>query len=294
MNMKNNKKKSPMMKIVSAAAMLAVSASMLGTSTYAWFTMNTTVKATGMQVNAKADPSLVIKGVADETNGWSTSDTAFTDLGTTTGPIINMRPATSADGVTFGKLAGDASVKSAANAAATWGDDADFDETNLTQVNVGKTSEQDPSNNYIYYVANPQFQLKSIGSAQTVYVKSVTATVVDGDDEGADATNELNKSVRVAVVANSNTKIFNPNSGTLNDDGKAGKYASSTWSLDTPSYITPNTSNASLGTFTADTAVGVQVYIWFEGQDTMCYTDNISPDNIAIEIEFTTTAPNGG
>jgi hypothetical protein len=42
MIMKNNKKRSPMMKIVSAAAMLAVSASMLGTSTYAWFTMNKT------------------------------------------------------------------------------------------------------------------------------------------------------------------------------------------------------------------------------------------------------------
>ena len=43
------------MKIVSAAAMLAVSASMLGTSTYAWFTMNKEVTVQNLAVQAKAE-----------------------------------------------------------------------------------------------------------------------------------------------------------------------------------------------------------------------------------------------
>ena len=60
--MKNNKKKSPMMKIVSAAAMLAVSASMLGTSTYAWFSMNKTVNVNGLKLNVKADSTYLIIG----------------------------------------------------------------------------------------------------------------------------------------------------------------------------------------------------------------------------------------
>jgi len=63
--MKNNKKKSPMMKIVSAAAMLAVSASMLGTSTYAWFSMNKTVSVTGMQIDVKTNNTYLLINTGD-------------------------------------------------------------------------------------------------------------------------------------------------------------------------------------------------------------------------------------
>ena len=58
--MKKTTKKSPMMKIVSAAAMLAVSASMLATSTYAWFSMNTDVTVTAMQLSAKSDDAYLL------------------------------------------------------------------------------------------------------------------------------------------------------------------------------------------------------------------------------------------
>lgn len=59
-NDKKNKGFSPMKKVISAAGMLAVSASMLGTSTFAWFSMNRTVTATNMTVQATASQSLVI------------------------------------------------------------------------------------------------------------------------------------------------------------------------------------------------------------------------------------------
>lgn len=42
-------------KIIPALCMLLISAVLMGTSTYAWFSMNTTVKAKGMEVKAKAD-----------------------------------------------------------------------------------------------------------------------------------------------------------------------------------------------------------------------------------------------
>jgi hypothetical protein len=50
--MKNNNKKkgSTAKKLMPAAMMLAVSASMLGTSTYAWFTMNKTVEVKGLKL----------------------------------------------------------------------------------------------------------------------------------------------------------------------------------------------------------------------------------------------------
>ena len=42
-------------KLIPAFCMLLVSVAMLGTSTFAWFSMNKEVKATGMQITAKSD-----------------------------------------------------------------------------------------------------------------------------------------------------------------------------------------------------------------------------------------------
>ena len=61
---KNNKK------LVSAFAMLMLSTAMLGTATYAWFTMNKEVSVTGMKMKASASEGLVISG--DEKAKWLT------------------------------------------------------------------------------------------------------------------------------------------------------------------------------------------------------------------------------
>ena len=57
---KTTRKPSTMRKIVPAAGMLAVSAMMLATSTYAWFTMNKTVEVTGMELKTKVGANLLI------------------------------------------------------------------------------------------------------------------------------------------------------------------------------------------------------------------------------------------
>ena len=57
----NTKKKGhPMKKLVPAAGMLAVSATMLVTSTYAWFTMNKEVEVTGLTMKTKVSSNLLI------------------------------------------------------------------------------------------------------------------------------------------------------------------------------------------------------------------------------------------
>jgi hypothetical protein len=58
--MRKDKKKSTKKKLVSAAAMLALSAAMLGSSTYAWFTMNKEVEVTGMELKTKVSGNLLI------------------------------------------------------------------------------------------------------------------------------------------------------------------------------------------------------------------------------------------
>ncbi|MBP5209532.1 MAG: hypothetical protein J6125_01595, partial [Clostridia bacterium] len=49
-----------MKKLIPALCLLLISAAMLGTSTFAWFSMNTTVSATNMTVKATASKNLLI------------------------------------------------------------------------------------------------------------------------------------------------------------------------------------------------------------------------------------------
>lgn len=79
--MKNNNKKkgNTAKKLLPAAMMLAVSASMLGTSTYAWFTMNKEVTLTGMEVKTKVGDSLLI---ANSTKGTGHADESTFGKGT--------------------------------------------------------------------------------------------------------------------------------------------------------------------------------------------------------------------
>ncbi len=55
-----NKKTSAKKKLLPAAGSLLISAAMLGTSTYAWFTMNKEVQVTGMQMKTKVGSNLLI------------------------------------------------------------------------------------------------------------------------------------------------------------------------------------------------------------------------------------------
>ena len=47
-------------KLVPALCMLLVSAVLMGTSTYAWFSMNTNVSAKGMEISAKSDSTFLV------------------------------------------------------------------------------------------------------------------------------------------------------------------------------------------------------------------------------------------
>lgn len=62
-------------KLIPALCMLLVSALFVGTSTYAWFSMNTTVTATNMQVTAKSNATYLLIDTADNGTNKDTSAT---------------------------------------------------------------------------------------------------------------------------------------------------------------------------------------------------------------------------
>lgn len=77
-----------MKKLIPTISMIALGAAMLGTSTYAWFSANTTVTATGLQMSAKASSSLLISNTSSST-GFSNTVALANDV---TDPNTNFAP----------------------------------------------------------------------------------------------------------------------------------------------------------------------------------------------------------
>jgi len=82
--------KKAMRKMIPAVIMLLISAMLVGTSTYAWFSMNKTVTVTGMAVKARGNDNVTIS-IDDSTYDFSINETR-------TG---NLKPASSVNGVSF-------------------------------------------------------------------------------------------------------------------------------------------------------------------------------------------------
>ena len=87
-------------KLIPAVAMLLVSASMLSTASYAWFSMNTSAAATGMKVEVAAPASILISKTNDEKtfgNSIEFTDTDYQDGGAYNG-ITTLGHASSVNG----------------------------------------------------------------------------------------------------------------------------------------------------------------------------------------------------
>ncbi|MCI5838200.1 MAG: hypothetical protein MRZ91_03285, partial [Christensenellaceae bacterium] len=147
-------------KIIPALCMLLVSAVLLGSSTYAWFSLNNKVTVTGMQVSTKVDNNLLI---ADSTEG--TVKAAENAFGNALNQSVNgeLQPASTVDGVNFfytneAKANGEAIKKS-------------YSAVSDNKITIG-------SKDYQAY-AQQVFELKAINtSARDVYVKLSTLNLL--------------------------------------------------------------------------------------------------------------------
>jgi hypothetical protein len=264
MNMKNNKKRSPMMKIVSAAAMLAVSASMLGTSTYAWFSMNKDVTVTGLQMQAKSEDGILI---AAYTNNGATAPVAnaFTDnadaynLPTTGAELL---PTFTNDGANWYH-----NWSKEYNDGQVYGDDG-----YTVATNSGST---------VYYLMN-KFQLKSVTAAKAVYVKKVEVS-------SPNSPGYYDDSIRVLIKMGSTVQIFNKDGTAWTaETAEAATNASDAISTDvTASPTVVNSGIATIGT-AGTTGTDVEIYVYYDGEDPACKSANIASfDTATIKVTFT-------
>ena len=260
MNMKSLKAQ-----FIGAIAMVLVSAIAMGSSTYAWFSMNSKVTAKGMEVKATSDATLLISDAASGT---------FSDSVTIASTSTSMKPATSYDGSNFAILdSTKAKVTQTTAYTAVMNDGSALTAAGL------KT--ESTNSNSTYWKDTTVYLKYSDASAGSValYVSEIRVA-----QNAADSTKTMLNAVRVSVTYGGATFVFNPNSGTADT---VGKYANSAWTLSAPSYTTYATTIGNV----SGTAAPAVIRIWFEGQDTACFTDNVTTENLTVEVDFTTDQP---
>lgn len=328
------KKNSATRKLVASIALLAISATSLFGSTYAWFTMNKEVSVTGMEVKAHSEEGLLINEVKLATsNTWDNQATANTSP-----TLIALRPASTqnftkwwhanskvsadeagvgddsantvaidtnvyykevtagATGISDEILVNPETVTTAGAVIATGNSRA---ETHVyyDQASFGDAAKTAYDNGEGYYVKYTYY-LKSSGEG-TLTINNLQAKVTATKKNAAgdyDST-ELDKALRVGVEYQGQKMIFAPVSGadasyqvTTNAAGTAGDVVNYTTST---AYVQINkigTADATPVTVPSVTTEGapVYVYIWFEGEDTHCMSDNLTAtlDEYQIDISF--------
>jgi len=277
-------------KLAGASAMLLLSTSMLGTSTYAWFTMNKEVEVTGMTVHTTVDSNLLI---ADDalTSTAKKADSLFTTTTLEQSLEKILEPVSTADGKTFyytvnAKANGDAVedvYTTYSSSAAATGDNASSyldkfsQDYGLTKIEAAAiVTGEEGALPYVDYV----FQLKADNtSAGTQYINM---TKMDLAYTAAASETDTNKAYRAAVFVEDITSgTATAGTGTLiglYKDSAAANFETGFKTVDsgttvagTPTYVT---SAVSMATVPANTTkyYKVVVRLYIEGEDTTCYT----------------------
>ena len=237
-----------MRKILPALCMLLVSAVMLGSSTFAWFSSNSSVTATGMHLTAEAAESLFISntaGYAEDTFKASVVFTSENILNTKVKPVAYEN---------LEKLKANTFYRIKDEDMDKIGADGKVDDFTLT---AAKNNTTDMNKN----VFKESFKLKVAGSQAKKI--SVTAAFTD-----ASAANAMKNMIHVVLINNkmeNDEDIKNIDMG--NDNKTIVLIDSLTANSDSDEWI---------------------VYVFVDGNDTDCKNQNATAEfNFEIKLTFT-------
>jgi len=323
---KTNKKNSTARKLLPAFAMLTVSAISLSSATYAWFTMNKTVEVTGMQMKAQAEKGLLINempgtGTVSGTNNGTYSESAKAGDASATA----LRPASTANlSAWWHANSKKSSLEAGVNAAGDGMDAdtvkvnandyyADIKPTSLTAETTNAAADTNCERT-VYYADGVGGTANSYDDGEGYYIKytyylksssnatmdvsankllaKVTATLQGGEDATAQ---DLDSALRVGIQVNGDAKttIYAPVTGYDSE-----YYVTNAATGATSTKVEPvagntdaaiNTAKVTLPAVNSATGTAVYVYVWFEGEDSHCKSDNIAAtlNSYEIKVEFT-------
>jgi hypothetical protein len=288
--MKNNvnKKGSNFKKLIPAAGMLAVSATMLATSTYAWFSMNTQVTATGMQVKAAAEGGIVIS------NSAKSSWTAQANAQVTTATLFPTSHAKAASGSWYHNTSDNANDAKAGQLATSYetlstvySSTADGGE-GVAYVDVNSNNTYDTGTDSAYYLLN-NFYIKSSGDTLSTPLLLNQVTV-----SSSNTLLDIDAALRVLVVVDGTAFLYAPVSTGTASPTLTYKVAGSSSDTEAGAATVKNVATGVTSIPNTDEgAIPVKVYVYFEGEDANCKSTNISgitTDSLTVSVQFGTTS----
>lgn len=315
-----NNKNSAAKKIIPAVGMLALSATMLSTSTYAWFTMNKEVQMTGLNMTATVgegmEISLASVDASDNITAPTTAhpDDTETEKGWKSAVVVDeyystigkFKPASSTTGVTLFDAvnSSDAGRKASKFTDITSAENAKVKASLRDKIKTGTEITVDEANSG-YYVDIPVYLRtnKSGTDSEDIYYKMIISPLdKDGKASTAD-TDTLYKAVRVAFMApDGKTNLAGEQIFAVDNNYYESRKAVS--AADTKSDVTVN-QNATAATgklediTAADSGLDIElanngenyghldfiVRVWLEGESESCYNDK-SGQSWNIDLAF--------
>ena len=301
--------------LMAAIAMVVVSIVALSSSTYAWFANNNKVVATGMSVTAQVEGGIQIKTVSStgELGSGYTSDYATTAdakiSSTSLFPASNAMSTASNSIVSSDWYYAKAELANASTAKTDTYVTLKTSGTNWTFTNgvADGNGVLAYGDSYAgtkaaaagrYYLATT-YNISNVSSQSVATNLKVEGVTVSGNVNST----LLDQSLRVAIVCGNKIVVYAPI--TYSADGR---YSTATETTGTPgvagtatmgnnnvSYLASTTTSdviaATVGDEGSDTVVNV--YIWYEGEDSNHKTDNIvaSIDELTITVNFIAMVP---
>jgi hypothetical protein len=268
-------------KFIPAFAMLLLSAVLLSTASYAWFTSNSNVAATGVVVQATTATNLLISKTSS-TEGYEVS------VAIGTGSAVTLKPvSTNAAITTAGEELDEDDV---------FADDKFFTLSD-TATGINYTSGALGADTVLQAaVANTDFISKTFwiklegdtsASYSNLYLDSLN--VVRGSSQV-----DVSKSLRVAVVATTADStiysyLFAPNDGSYIDGKSVASLDTDNKAVLAEQAISEETVGTAVtfGAINADEVVTVTVFVWHEGNDVNCKSTNATAvEQMDISLNF--------
>ncbi len=270
--------------------MLLLSTAASVTGTVAWFSMNNSVSATGMELKVKADDGILISTSAKSV--WADSAESAIPAATllpTSAAAIASPAFVSANSTNADEAQGNQALAKYNDLSLSWS-------VSATTEGVGYVEASSPANS-TFDAADHAYVLLT-----KYYIRSSGATITQQDEEtllyvsdvAATATGTLNKvdnSLRVLVVVGSDAFIYAP----LKDVASGTTTMSYTWKATTAvAAKAPDVYDVACPSVTTishlpASALEVKIYCYFEGEDVNCKSTNISGiemNDLEVTVNF--------
>lgn len=266
-------------KLIPALCMLLVSAVMLGSTTFAWFSMNRTVTAGNMQINATTnEPYLLISNASNGTFGTNATMTLDPTTEGGTPKLKLVTPLNVASNVEYYATAANATANTPVKTTPT-----KF--TNAASVLWGTASSTNPGEVQKTNIPNLVGGTGFDNGALSTYVQKseLFFKVAATDQKGANlkcskvtfgtTTNTIAGSLRVLLVTEDGKyQLFKYGAGGVITTAETGSDAALIATVDT-------------------TALKVTAYFYFDGTDDAAYTNNATTlADVTVSFEFTIDA----